>query len=31
MIESEKDVFDAEAQICRSDFPSTQRDLNNKL
>ena len=31
MIESEKDVFDAEAQICRSDFPSTQSGLNNKL
>jgi len=31
MIESEKDVFDAEAQIRRSDFPSTRRGLNDKL
>ena len=30
MIESEQDVFDPEAQICRGDFPGTRRGLDDE-
>ena len=30
MIESEQDMFDPEAQICRGDFSGTRRGLDNE-